>query len=256
MLETSLLIHCPHCQASFRLPQDVLARRGLDVRCTSCFTCWHLHEDGTNGEILSLRQENNAQLMEIEPDELGLNDNMPLIETASPSLVPDKENGVLSTRKISEPVITLKKSRQISKKLVLSIMLSIAVVGFIAGRQSILRNFPKTAPLYSAIGFNTNILGLDFKNVVSSRLSDKGQDILLIEGKIGNITREVKQIPAIHLTVRTREGKNVYSWVTKPSKATLEPYESFDFKTRLASPPLEGHDVSVRFVNESDIAKQ
>jgi predicted Zn finger-like uncharacterized protein len=243
MTVTNLLIHCPHCQSAFKIAADAVTKTGRDVRCTSCFTCWHLHDDGTNGEILSLHDDT------YRGDETVIDDDAPAIHTPSPSLVPDKEHIPL----YEAPV---KTKKQISKKLVIGSMLAIAIVGFIAGRQSILRKFPQTAPLYAAFGLNTNIIGLDFKNVTSARMVDKGQDILLIEGKIGNLSREVKAIPPIILTVRSRDGKELYSWQTKPAKATLEPFESFDFKTRLASPPLEGHDVSVRFINENDIAKQ
>jgi predicted Zn finger-like uncharacterized protein len=244
---THILIACPHCQSSFRLPQETLEHQGRDVRCSACNTAWHVHEDGSNGDILEFAQENH----DIH-DELGLLSAAPLV-VAAPSLVPEKEP-VKAQIAVKKEVSRSKM--QVPRFVVYIFMGAIALAGFFAGRQSILRNFPQIAPVYAAFGVNTNLLGLDFKNVSSSRLIDKGQDILVIEGQIGNMTKEVKVVPAIHLSVRSKTGQVVYSWQAKPTKATLEPYESFEFKTRLAAPPPNGHDVSVRFVNESDIAKQ
>ena len=38
-----------------------------------------------------------------------------------------------------------------------------------------------------------------------------------------------------------------------PPRATLPPGEAVAFRTRLASPPPDAHDVLVRFVNRRDI---
>jgi predicted Zn finger-like uncharacterized protein len=241
---THILISCPHCQSSFRLLRDSLENKGRDVRCTSCETAWHLHVDGTNGDIIEFPND----LMP-ENDELGLNNATPR-EVASPSLVPDREPLV------AQPTPQPRRKMQVPRFAVYALMVIIAVAGFIAGRQSILRQMPQIAPLYAAFGINTNLLGLEFKNVTSSRIIDKGQDLLVIEGQITNITKDIKALPAIHLTVRSKETQAVYSWQSKPNKATLEPNESFEFKTRLAAPPPNGYDVLVRFINESDLAKQ
>lgn len=241
---THILIACPHCHSSFRLPKDSVEKEGRDVRCTSCQTAWHLHADGSNGDVLEFPND-----LKDEDDELGIKNATPQV-IASPSLVPDSTPLVAKAPPLPRP------KRQVPRAAVFALMGVIAIVGFVAGRQSILRQVPQIAPLYAALGMNTNLLGLDFKNVTSSRINDKGQDILVIEGQITNMSKEIKALPAIHLTVRSKETQAVYSWQSKPNKATLEPNESFDFKTRLAAPPPNGHDVLVRFVNESDIAKQ
>jgi len=52
--------------------------------------------------------------------------------------------------------------------------------------------------------------------------------------------------------VRDEGGKEVYTWTAMPSRTSLAPGETLAFRSRLASPPAEGRDVSVRFFTRRD----
>ena len=48
--------------------------------------------------------------------------------------------------------------------------------------------------------------------------------------------------------VRNAARQEIYSWTAVPSRATLPPGEAVAFRSRLASPPPDAHDLIVRFV--------
>ena len=52
--------------------------------------------------------------------------------------------------------------------------------------------------------------------------------------------------------VRNGLGAEIYNWTAMPSRTKAEPGERLSFRSRLASPPLEMHDISVRFYNPRD----
>ena len=49
-------------------------------------------------------------------------------------------------------------------------------------------------------------------------------------------------------------GQELYHWTEEPERRSLSAGESLTFRTRLASPPPEAHDVAVRFFNRDDTA--
>jgi hypothetical protein len=60
------------------------------------------------------------------------------------------------------------------------------------------------------------------------------------------------EIPRIRFALRNATGAEVYSWTAPPSQPTLGAFETLPFRSRLASPPAEGHDVQVRFFTRRD----
>jgi hypothetical protein len=52
--------------------------------------------------------------------------------------------------------------------------------------------------------------------------------------------------------LRNASGAEIYSWTAQPSQPVLEPFDSMPFRSRLAAPPPEGHDVQVRFFTRRD----
>ncbi len=60
-------------------------------------------------------------------------------------------------------------------------------------------------------------------------------------------------VPRLRFAARNAAREEIYSWTAVPPRAALPPGEAVSFRTRLASPPLDAHDVLVRFVNRFDV---
>ena len=61
------------------------------------------------------------------------------------------------------------------------------------------------------------------------------------------------EVPRLRFGVRNGAGLEIYSWTALPTRSVLAPGETLAFRSRLASPPRERHDVVVRFFNRRDL---
>jgi hypothetical protein len=60
-------------------------------------------------------------------------------------------------------------------------------------------------------------------------------------------------VPRLRFAVRDEAGHEVYAWTALPNRGALGPGETLPFRSRLALPPPEAHDVLVRFFNRRDM---
>jgi predicted Zn finger-like uncharacterized protein len=120
-------------------------------------------------------------------------------------------------------------------------------------RDEFVRMMPQTASFYSMLGLNVNLRGLAFEGISTSTEQHEGVPILVVEGNIVNDSRKVADVPRLKFAVRNGSGQEVYSWTAVAPRASLPPGESVAFRGRLASPPVEAHDVLVRFITRQDI---
>lgn len=120
-------------------------------------------------------------------------------------------------------------------------------------RDEFVRVMPQTASFYSMLGLNVNLRGMAFDGVGTTTEQNDGVLILVVEGNIVNDSRKMQDVPRLKFAVRNASGQEVYSWTAAPPRPTLPPGEAVAFHSRLASPPVEAHDVVVRFVTRRDI---
>ena len=79
-----------------------------------------------------------------------------------------------------------------------------------------------------------------------------GVPVLVVEGMIVSTVSKPVDVPRLRFALRSATGAEVYSWTAQPSQPVLEPFETMPFRSRLASPPAEGHDIQVRFFTRRD----
>jgi hypothetical protein len=133
------------------------------------------------------------------------------------------------------------------------ILLLVGVVAaLIAWRGSIVRHAPQMASLYGAIGLPVNLRGLNFTEVKVSRDIHDGVAVLVVEGSIVSAASKPVEVPRLRFAMRNEAGGEIYAWTAMPAREVLEPGETLAFRSRLASPPGEGRDVTVRFFNRLD----
>ena len=130
------------------------------------------------------------------------------------------------------------------------IIVNAIIVGW---RTDFVRAMPQTASFYAWIGMPVNLRGLDFDSLTTATEQHEGVPILVVEGNIVNDTNKTADVPHLRFAVRNAARQEIYSWSAVPSRTLLPPGETLAFRSRLASPPPDSHDVLVRFVNRYDI---
>jgi predicted Zn finger-like uncharacterized protein len=129
-------------------------------------------------------------------------------------------------------------------------LLDIFVIGW---RGDIVRAMPQTASFYGLLGLPVNLRGLTFDDVVTKTEQHEGVPILVVEGNVFNGGHKTQDVPRLKFVVRNAARQEIYSWTAVPSHASLAAGEAVAFRTRLASPPSDAHDLILRFVNRHDI---
>jgi hypothetical protein len=139
------------------------------------------------------------------------------------------------------------------------IPLSVAIValvaiscGLLGWRKQVVSYVPQLASFYSAIGMPVNLRGLAFTDLKIGNEIHDGVPVLVVEGLIVSMVSTPVDIPRIRFALRNATGAEVYSWTTQPSQPVLGAFETLPFRSRLASPPAEGHDIQVRFFTRRD----
>jgi predicted Zn finger-like uncharacterized protein len=193
------------------------------------------------------------------------------VETASPSLVP-----AIDAEAIPEPAAAqampesiesvaarrapkARKSRTRSIKWlslalpVVIVVLAALLVALVTFRIEVVRFAPQTASLFGAIGLPVNLRGLVFENVHTTGEVHEGVPVLIVEGTIANVVNKTVEVPRLRFAMRNGAGHEIYAWTSVTGRSILSPGETATFRSRLASPPPDGRDVIVRFLNRRDL---
>ena len=148
-----------------------------------------------------------------------------------------------------------RKRRDRWRKVPLSVTIValIALTGGLFGwRKDVVRYVPQLASFYSAIGMPVNLRGLAFTDLKIGNEIHDGVPVLVVEGLIVSMVSTPVDIPRLRLALRNATGAEIYSWTAQPSQPVLGAFETLPFRSRLASPPAEGHDIQVRFFTRRD----
>jgi hypothetical protein len=127
------------------------------------------------------------------------------------------------------------------------------VVAGLHQRDRLVRYVPQMAKLYAALGMPVNLRGIAIVNVASRIVNDNEESVLVVDGDLVNITERKVDVPRLYFAVLGKDGQQIYAWSAQADRPSLQPGEKLNFRRRLAAPPAESKDVSVRFLTRSDI---
>ena len=122
----------------------------------------------------------------------------------------------------------------------------------LAWRKDMVRHVPQLASFYASIGLPVNLRGLAFTDVKIGSETHDGVPVLVVEGMIVSTVSMPVEVPRLRFALRNAAGAEVYAWTAMPTQSILEPGAKLPFRSRLASPPDDGHDVQVRFFTRRD----
>jgi predicted Zn finger-like uncharacterized protein len=207
----------------------------------------------TSETLIEAAQVEAPPIVPADPEQ-----NEPPIEVAA-------EDPAAQAREPAEDIETIaaRRSRRAAKKsrarwplsrlqsgVLALVLINIVLIGW---RSDVVRAMPQTASFYALLGLPVNLRGLTFDGVVTSIEQHDGVPILVVEGNVFNAARKAEDLPRLKFIVRNAARQEIYSWTAVPARNVLQPGEVEPFRTRLASPPLDAHDLILRFINRRDI---
>ena len=131
--------------------------------------------------------------------------------------------------------------------------LACVCAALVSWRKDVVRAMPQLASFYGSVGLPVNLRGLAFTGLSIGRDARDGVPVLVVEGTIVNTVATPVEVPRLRFALRNAAGAEVYTWTAVPTQTVLEPGERLPFRSRLASPPEDGHDVQVRFFTRRDV---
>ena len=214
-----MLIICPNCSSSYLIRATEIGSEGRLVRCGSCQNSWQVGGQGT-GSVETVQETDQA-----------IENNIEFSSDVNP-------------KKAREPFRPTR--RMAFGGLAIAAMASVFVMplGRIAdvARALIGRVIP--ADPYA---------GLDFKNVTSQLVAENDAIFLVVEGQIVANSGETRSLPGLALSIRGEGKDQIFRWTAKPPAETISAGAPIPFKVRLASPPVTGREVLIRFVDASEV---
>jgi len=273
-----MLIVCPTCATTYHIGPAALGA-GRNVRCAACKETWFAQPEpvlevvaasapavGSSEDFSQLPAQDVLPRSRAPDDPFAIADAPPLVPHDAPNAegvpkfdpgVPDKTETIAATR-ARQMHADGKNRRSLLGRLFSPPVLTVAMLAVLLGalnwRAAVVRHFPQTASLYAAIGLPVNLRGLFFQDVKSRSEFENGVTVLVIEGTIVNLTTRTLDVPRLRFGLRNASGHEVYAWTAQAAKSTLGSGNGVPFRARLASPPSDGRDVIVRFLNRRDVA--
>ena len=227
-----MLLECPDCHLSFRVPEGALGDAGRQVRCSGCSFEWFaeprdLKPEGGNAE----EQEEAAT------EEAGSEDNTDLPD------LPDDE-GISGEEADGEPDIDLTlppPPAEIPPSLwPVAVGLAVLLLLSTATGMLVFRDGLRSAGLggmYDMIGaYDT--AGLQFMPMTLGKIPLGRKNRYLMEGAIKNTTDETRVIPMVRIRLTDTEGEVLRTWELT-QEGEIPPGGVLPFK----SDRLESHHV-------------
>jgi predicted Zn finger-like uncharacterized protein len=171
-------------------------------------------------------------------------------EPAIENQIPD---GASAARHRRTRLDTQRRARPKAHLTLVALALVLVTASLLNWRKDVVRHLPQLASFYTSIGLPVNLRGLTLANVTIGRETSDGVPVLVIDGTIVNSVSTPVEIPQLRFAVQNAAGAEIYSWMATPTQRTLEPGATLPFRTRLASPPDNGHNVQVRFFTRRDV---
>lgn len=245
-----MLLTCPSCSTKYQVPDGSIPPDGRKVRCTSCAHVWHQGPEEETFDLV-LEEAPPEEQVEVEPQPEPKPEPEPVLSGDEPRKFKRPETPeTLIQRKP-------KKKRGILRGftwLLLLLLLGAVGAGAIVFRQKIIDYLPENAKyqaadIYDMMGLPFKLPGYGLKIDVtkSSRQSRDDVPVLVIEGKVTNVSRRTRNLPRIRASLRDKTDKELQSWLFKLKEATLEPDGTATFTTSIDNPKPNARKLGLNF---------
>ena len=201
---------CPHCAATYQVPDDAIGPNGRKIRCRACETSWQEPPRRAAGSPPPVQ----PQLMAQEP--------VPAVGEPVKVPVPRRRGPWL--------LLIL---------VVLAVALGVAAAVLAFGSRQVASRL--------GIASDRVPLGIAITRQPDWRQIAGGSQLFAISGRIWNPTSEEQPVPDIHAELKDRQGRSLYGWTITRPVPRLAPGQSAVFDGAAVDVPPASANVSVSF---------
>ena len=249
-----MLLTCPSCETRYQVDDAAIDRAaGRRVRCANCGYLWHFApalEDNLPTEASPERlAAQRAAPVRAGPAGAILAGGGRAAAAIADADVPEGETAsTLELGSAAAPALgTASSLRRGLLQLGAAVIVVLAVLVPILGRNTVVETWPESAKVYEAVGLATAGpgTGLDVK---VTPLRSEGA--FVVTGEITNTTGRAVGVPPVRVSLRDVTKREVEYQIVDPPVETLAPGGTAQFKTVFEHPNIAATDVAAKFGTE------
>jgi len=246
-----MIISCPACSTRYQVDPGGFLPKGRKVRCAKCGDTWHQDPPKDVPKTVDAGDEVDAT-------------------AAKPSVPPPPASKGGDVEEAKQPVsagataVAARRMASFRKSLTRWRLgqaagfagLALFVLGTLylvyAYKDDLVAAWPATASLYALVNEPVHPQGMEFQNVSYEHQYENGLPVLAITGEVVNIGEGRQLVPRVRVGLRDEWQRELYAWTFALPEQALDPEETAEFVTRLSSPPLDAHDLEIRFLEDDE----
>lgn len=214
-----MILTCPQCSTRYHVDPASLGQNGRSVRCANCGNRWLARPPADAPKALDADADTDDSIAQTAPRKRPL------------------PGGEAARRGSAGPVGWL-----------VGVLVILFLASAIVGRNEIVEGFPASASIYQKLGLPVTMqLGLQFENVTSERLAERGVSILVIEGQIVNMSEQERKVPPVKVTLLDDGGRKLQDELFRPEKEVVAGGGKVSFSGRVVNPARQARNFSVTF---------
>ena len=224
-----MIVTCTSCAVRYLVDARALGAKGRMVRCARCGHTWH----ETAPEIVLSADDSAPPPLQPPP-----------ARERTPELTAEQRHQL--------PALPQRQPRWGA-----AIVWSLTAIALLGGlgyaaiveRDRIVGLLPAAGALYARAGFpvGDRELGLEFRNVTTSREMENGLPSLVIAGEVKNVSSIARAVPKLIVTLRDRSERDLQDMTVAAPADRLQPGESVPFHTSIIQPAEAASGVVVTF---------
>jgi len=234
----AMIVTCPACSVRYLVDPGALGAKGRTVRCARCSHTWHQEAPADARPIV-------IAATAVAPEPAPQPGDSPRVPQAEPAQVPRSEE------RIRLPAVARPKRPWGPAIAWASAAAIVAGLGWltVTERNVVVGLVPQAARLYALMGLDLDAagLGLEFRNVTTSRDMENGLPALVIDGQVTNVSKVPRTVPKLVAVLRDRSEHELQDWSFTTATNKLGPGESVPFHTSITQPAEEAAGVVVTF---------
>jgi predicted Zn finger-like uncharacterized protein len=220
-----MILACPSCAAKFLVEDSAIGVSGRQVRCGRCKHEWFATLPADAAVAAASAEAVTIMPPPRRPRPIPPGSNLPAV--------------VGPPRRSAAAVVGW----------ILLVLVVAAVAGLVLARDSLMAAVPALKPLYDTVGLGPPLPGegLQLEDVGTSSAVQEGVSVILVEGRIRNISTAPRLVPALRGALRDEQKRDLQSWTFTVPSPRLAPGEAVAFRTEVRRPSTPVAEMSITF---------
>lgn len=263
-----MILTCPECSTRYLADEKLIGHNGRTVRCSKCQTSWFVASDP---DTLALYDDTAEEIVEASPPPQPREETLsPPVSTESTvdSQVFKERDAETETDTFNMPPPTvgahvhmrdMAERRRLRKRLGMisgiwgitaGTVFNCLLIGYMF-RQTIVDNNPAMASLYKSFGVEVTLSGLTFTPPITRNLFVDGRPVLIINGRVKNISHKTQPLPLIALSLHDNSNMRLASWHIELDAVQLAENGEIEFVTQYPDPPIDAVNLHYHFADRT-----